>query len=285
MTGDGERRSDDVRRAVAEIRREGLKAAALVAVVDAAFVALLANLAATVVGVPELAATVAGPATVGTLLAAALGLLAGVAEFAWRARRPTVERFEEVNPAVHEALRTARDAVESDHEGPVARALYADVLDRLRDTSSRDLVAWRRLGATLVLVLAVSAATVGISAAGVGLTPDRTGIDAAPGDAAPGGGVDVGEANGSEGLQDPDEILGEATNVSAGDENVTAEIDAGTGGQGDRRSYDEQGYADDGGGGVDARRAGYADAEGVEDADLIRRFTLALQDDDEDRNP
>lgn len=268
----------EIRRAIAEVRREGTKAALLVAAVEAVLAALVTNLAATLAPVPSLGVRVVGPATAGDLLTAAAGLGWGVTVTVRRVRRSSVDRFEVANPAVDEALRTARDAVASDRSDPVARALYVDVLDRLRTTSSRELVAWRRLVAGTVLVVAVGVATVAAAGAGITLAPGASG----PADAGPvGAGPDArGVTPSQSGLQDGDEVLGNPTDVSAGDRNVSAEVDTGPGGRGDRDTqFREHPTTDGGGSGVDVRRAGYTSGEEVEDADLVREYTLALEDD------
>lgn len=272
---------EDVRRAVAEVRREGWKATLLVALVEAALAGLVANLAVTFAPLAVLATPVAGSATAGELLAGTAGLAWGLAVLVRHARRSTVERFEAANPEVREALRTARDAVAADRADPVARALYDDVLDRLRRTSSRELVAWRRLVAGVVLVAAVGAGTVAAEEAGVALKATGTGpVDAEPASAGPAGGVVTPSPSG---LRDGDEVLGEPTDVSAGDRNLSAEVDSGPGGRGDRNSpLRERPGSDDGTTGVDVRRAGYTSGEEVEDAELVREYTLALEEDEDE---
>ncbi|MDX1748073.1 MAG: hypothetical protein R3324_19240, partial [Halobacteriales archaeon] len=151
-----------IRRAIREIRREGHKAAFITAAVEAAFVFALANLALSTVQIPALSGEVFLPTAViaalqslvgtiapttlprSTLVAVALGTAVAAITFTLRLRRPAIERFERANPPVAEALRTARDTVEDDIDTPVARVLFADVVTRLRTTSSIGLLPLRR---------------------------------------------------------------------------------------------------------------------------------------------
>jgi hypothetical protein len=257
-----------VERAVRRVRREGYKAAAVHAVVDAAAVALAVNLALTVAGLD-----LPGPAYARQAVAVGLGLLVGLVEFALRVRVPLVERFEEVNPEVREALRTARDAARSGSETRVAGRLYEDVLGGLRRASSADLVDTRRLAGTVILMLVVSAATVQASVVGLDLTPE-------PRD------VDTGDRDGSEddygGLEDGDEILGEETDVDEGSDDLDAVVGGSSGGEGGQRSEDRShgsgGFSSSGS--YDAQQSGFAPAEDVENADIIREYNVRIREDD-----
>jgi len=84
-----------VEQAVEQIRRESLKAASIPALIDGVLVLLVANLLLTVfdVGVP-------GPSWTRMAAPAVVGLVAAGTEFALRARRPPIEQFEGVPPAV-----------------------------------------------------------------------------------------------------------------------------------------------------------------------------------------
>lgn len=284
--------SDDVqavRRALAEIRREQYKVAFVHASLEATCVALAANLLAGAVGRPALDAdvfasafeSVAVPAPdVGTALALLAGVAAFAAAFRLRTRRPAAEAFEAANPAVAETLRTARDAARDDRTNPMARALYDDVLDRLRETSSVGLVDGTRLAVAVVAAFALSLASVQTAVVGLDLagpSPDAAGV----GD---GSGADPAafENRSSVDLRDGEEVLGEPTDVDAGSENLTASVGSGPGGEGDEaRNYDRDadGTA---GGAVDAERAGFASPERVEDADLVRRYARQLEANDTD---
>ncbi|NHN59307.1 MULTISPECIES: hypothetical protein [Halorussus] len=278
---------DEIRAALAEVRREVRKAAFVYASLDAVCVLLAVDLAAGVAGVPALDAAVARasfgslglPAPdLGTLVGLVAGAVAFAAEFAVRARRPAAERFEDANPAVSEALRTARDAAGAYRENPMTRALYADVLDRLRESSSVGLLDATRLAATVGLALALSLASVqtavvgldlgaGVAGSGTGSTGPAHGSD----DRAP-------LSNRSAELRSGDEVLGEPTDVTAGSENLSAAVSASPGGEGERDWNYETEAGDSAGpdGGVDARRAGFASPERVEDAALVRRYAHEL---------
>jgi hypothetical protein len=280
---EGSPRAETVRRAVTEVRREVLKAVAVESVVEGTVIALAVALVAAVSGVGSLVRPV-GPATVGDFLGAVAGVGYALGAVVVRTRTPAVERFEGVNPAVAEALRTARDAAECDREGRVVRALYEDVLDGLGEASSRGLVAWRRVAGAVVLVGLLSVAAVGVAAVGVdgGVVTDRSPTgNTEPTDATPAP-AGTGSMNDT-GLEPGADVLGEPTNVSAGDRNLTAEVGTGPGGRGDRdrdRAYDASGF-DTGGDDVETERAGYVSADPPAEADLIREYTLALRENED----
>jgi hypothetical protein len=258
-----------VERAVRRVRREGYKAAAIHAVVDATAVVLGLNLVLTVVGLD-----LPGPAYTRQAVAVAVGLLVGLVEFALRVRVPLVERFEAVNPEVREALRTARDAARAGTENRVAGRLYEDVLAGLRRASSADLVDTRRVATTVLLVVFLSVMTVQASVVGIDLT-------ATPED------PDTGNEDGNErdygGLEDGDEILGEETDVDEGDEDLDAVIGGSGGGSGDAetedRTYDSGGFSSSGS--YDAQQSGFAPAEEVENADIIREYNVRIRETDD----
>lgn len=287
-TTDGSRRRE-MERALRAVRREGWKAALLYAVVDAVALCLVVNLAVTVLGPPSLPAQVAVglpadaadflPRTVTVPVAALLGVVAGLLALpveTWlRLRRPLVEQFEAANPAVAEALRTARDAVEGGGDSRMATRLYGDVLDRLRDSSGVALVDTRRLAGTVALVVVVSLVTLQATAAGVALLADAgdEGTDAT--DTSP---------DEYEGLQDGDAVLGDRENVSAGDNNLTARVDS-TGGDDpvDRsEQFPSAGPGVDSGGAVEGQQAGFANPDAIEDAELVRAYNLRIRDEQED---
>lgn len=287
---------ETLNRAVREVRRERAKAVFLHATVEAAAVLLVVNLLLVTVTIPPVAGEWPLPRPVGLLVGAAIGgppavptvavatvvaLLAGAGTFAvaswWRLRRPAVERFEAANPQVAEALRTARDAAADGAETVVARALYADVLDRLDTTSSRELLNLRRLAGAVVLVFVASVLTVHTAALGVAIDPfdHRSPVD----DGTDGGTTPAATAVEYEGLADGDEVLGEPEDVGSGDEAVPAVIES-EGGPGepsdDERGYDRTGFSTDGAG-VDPQEAGFEAPEELEDADLIRRYNLEIR--------
>ncbi|UPW00568.1 hypothetical protein M0R88_00345 [Halorussus gelatinilyticus] len=276
---------DEIEAALAEVRRECRKVALVYASLDAVCVLLAARLAATLAGVPTLATDVA-PATfdslgapapsVGTAVALGVGLVAFAADAYARTRRPAAEQFEAANPEIAEALRTARDAARDDRSNPMVRALYADVLDRLRETSSANLLNATRLAATFLVAVAVSLATVQTAVVGFDLgLAGPTGQDVG---GAGGGGDSGGQfTTQSAALQSGEEVLGDPTDVSAGSENLSAAVNASPGGEGDR----EWNYDSSSGGGsedaaVDPQRAGFSSPERVEDAALVQRYAHEL---------
>ena len=292
------REAQRIRRALKEIRREGWKVAVIYAVVDATLATLLANLVVTFVGgVPGLPTrlpipdailralrgavgltpaepTVSSAAVVG----ATLGLFVFAADVALRVRRPLVEQFEAANPELAESLRTARDTVRTDRHSRMARRLYESVLDDLKRSSSIGLLDLRRVAVSVLLITAVSVATiqlavVDISLAGLGGPPDAE---------TPDGGTNTDYT----GLQDGSSILGEPEDVPPGSEELDASIDtsgSGSGGGGDGESA--AAYEDSGFGGpesVDSQRAGYTEREQLEDAELIREYNLRIREETDD---
>ncbi|WP_128476006.1 DUF7502 family protein [Halorussus pelagicus] len=275
---------DDIEAALAEIRRECRKVAFVYASLDAVCVLLVVRFAATLVGIPALEIEVGTSAfdslgapapSVGSVIALLVGVVAFAAEFRLRTRRPAAEQFEAANPEVSEALRTARDAARDDRSNPMVQSLYGDVLDRLRDTSSVNLLNATRLAATFVLALAVSLATVQTAVIGV-----EIGVagPSGPGDSAPGDSDGDALSTESAALQDGEEVLGDPTDVSAGSENLSAAVDASPGGEGDR-DWNYEGDSSDSGddSAVDPQRAGFTSPERVEDAALVQRYAHELE--------
>jgi hypothetical protein len=277
--------------ALREIRHEGWKAAVIYATIDAVAAALAVNLALTLlepswlpaswelgVTVPtEVAETLEISKAVSVPGGALVGLGLGVAvlfgEVAWRVRQPLVEQFEAGNPEVAESLRTARDAVESGADSEMARRLYADVLERLQETSSIALVDLRRVTITVVLVVALSAASVQATVQEVTLS----GADDEPEVEGPAGNESVEFS----GLEDGNSVLGEESAVESGEENETARIES-TGG--DEDIEDSQSFPGDvgsGGGGTDgtveSQQAGFERQEELEDAELVREYSVRIR--------
>ncbi len=277
--------------ALAEVRREGRKVALIYAAVDAALVTLLVNVALTLfapssvpesVTLPASAAEALGrpafrPEVATSILAGlAAGLVAFAAEYLLRIRRPAVEQFESANPEVREALRTARDAVRRNSDSAMAARLYEDVIESLRATSSAGLVDLKRVTLTVVVVLALSVASIQVAVVDV---------DLFGGDDGPGG----GSARPDEytGLKEGDQILGDAENVSAGDEELEASLASVRSDDSDESSsapasYDTGGFS--GGGTVESQQAGFAGEERLEDADLIREYNLKIREGSSDSN-
>ncbi|MFB6304448.1 MAG: hypothetical protein ABEH47_04730 [Haloferacaceae archaeon] len=280
-------------RAVAAVRREARKAAALGAAAEGTAALLAANLAVSLAGpaasdalarrvpLPAPLPATLGPVRVpeavdvGVLVAVGVGVAAFAVGYLLRRRRPAVERFEAVNPPVAEALRTARDALESDREGPMADRLYESTFDRLAECSSLGLVGVRRLAAVLVLVALLGVANVQVAVLDVGLG-GPAGVDASAGGPTAGADDEYG------GLNDPDQVLGEPEDVPQGGDELNATLPTQGGGQGSDNASDS--YATGGyesGADVESQQAGFAERERIENAELIREYNLRIREDDE----
>jgi len=283
-----------MRRAIAEIRREGWKVAVIYAAVDAALLTLLSNLLLLLfrpsvvpariplppalvgvlrgtVGLALAAPSVGG----GTVVAVALGVLVFGAEVVLRVRRPLVEQFEAANPGLRESLRTARDAVERGRDSRMARRLYEDVVTELRGASSVGLLDLRRLTATLLVVALVSLATVQVAVLDLSLVGAGGGTGAQPAGAA--------QPSDYGGLKDPSSVLGEPEDVPTGQASMDAVVDTSGSGSGNgadsAASYDNSGFT--GTGSYESQRAAYSQGEQVEDADLVRRYNLKIRQEDD----
>ncbi|AFK18979.1 hypothetical protein E6P09_09335 [Haloferax mediterranei ATCC 33500] len=290
--------------AIREVRREAKKAALVPSVVDAAVATLLSNLVLRLFELPIQSSVSLSSLPgvdssvvvhVAVPIALALGILVAVAEYVIRLRDSPVEQFEAVNPSVAEALRTARDVLGSDGDhgdestengwltgesktepSRMTLALYEDVLDRLRDTSSVELLPTRRIVGALVVALLLSAGSIQVAITDLHL-------DGLGGDQAVSGGNLDGSDRPTE-LQNGSAILGNSENVSAGSEEVNATL-AGTGGSGDgpgssAAAYDSTGYTGDTA--VESQRAGYLDDDTLEEAELIRDYTLQIREKDDE---
>ncbi|WP_144901165.1 DUF7502 family protein [Halobellus captivus] len=295
--GEEKARSDDVvfdeenariRAALSEVRREVRTVALLYASVEAALTALLANLVLSLVeprwlaidlGLPTVVVEalrsvplvgIAAPTTVEatSLVALALGAVAFGVGYAARLRRPLVEQFEGANPPVREALRTARDAVDDGADTEMARRLYADVVETLGSTSTLELVETRRVVVTVLLVVAVSVASVQVAV----VDPDLAGLLGAGADP-------TVERPDDDGLQDGDEILGNPEDVGTGDDSDNISV-PGTGeGSADGPTGPGGGVGSGGGGGeFDSQQSGYAGEERIEDAELVREYNLRIRE-------
>lgn len=272
--------------AIDEIRREGLKAALVYAVVDAAAAFLAVNLLLAVLDPGWLPARVTLPGVAdavgasdavtvpgSAVLAAAVGVAAFVGELWYRTRRPLVEQFEAVNPAVAESLRTARDAVASGADTRMARRLYRNVLDGLRESSSLGLVSARRVGASLAVIVVVSLLTVQVAVVDVALL----------GGASPAANDSGGEPTNYTGLRDGDAVLGAPSSVETGNETLTARVESSGGGQEIDEEDQFPGDPAGGGGGsgdaVDSQQAGFEAPDDVADADLVREYNERIRAD------
>ncbi|WP_191965869.1 MULTISPECIES: hypothetical protein [Haloferax] len=271
--------------AVADVRREVKKAAVVPSIVDAAAVTLLANVVLRVVELPfsdslSLARLPVVDTTamvhVAVPIALVLGLLVAVAEYTLRMWEPPVEQFEQVNPSVAEALRTARDTMSSDTTSEMTLALYDDVTTRLKSTSSVELLPTRRVFLTLVFALLLSVASIQVAIEDIQLD--------VPGGQAGDGGNELDAQDPSTELQNGSAILGDPEDVTAGSEELNATLSGVSGGSDDPSSsaaaYDSTGFS--GESGVESQRAGYLEDDTLEEAELIRNYTLKIRDQDDE---
>jgi len=293
-TGDDSR--EQMADAIAEIRREGWKAAITTGIVDAAVAFLLANLVVVILEPGWMPARVAVPASVTGPLGDAVGadlsaaavpgsataaVVVAAATFAtvvwWHVRKPLVEQFESVNPALSEKLRTARDAVEADADSRMARRLYEDVLADLRESSAFALVNVGRLGAMTIVIVALSLATLQVAVLDLALLEQPNATTDVDGEE---------RRQNYTGLLDGEEVLGDREEVSAGEENKTAEIESTGGGRDvdEDRTFPEReqtGGSSGGGSGVDSQQAEFAAPDQVEDAELVREYNQQIRDQDQ----
>jgi len=289
VTPDAEARPR-VEAALTEVRRESWKAAVVHAVTEAAVVFLAANLLLVSVAPSWLPERVPLPGAVvdplvdlldvsGSLalpgsaaLAAALGVVAFLVGVGVRVRRPLVEQFEAANPPVREALRTARDAVDDDDDSAMARRLYADVLDRLGESSGLALVDGRRIGLSVAVVVVLAVATVQVAVLDPSLFEPPVDTDSGP--------SSEPETNYT-GLLDGDQVLGDSEAVEAGEEELNASIESSGGGQdvGEQQQFPSDGAPGAGAssGGVDSQQAGFAAPDQVEDAELVREYNRRIR--------
>ncbi len=260
-----------MRRAITAVRREGYKAAFIYAVLDGTLIGLVADLLLTVFRLDILP---------NPYPAITVGFLGGLATFAYRIRKPLIERFEAVNPEVHEALRTARDAIEDDDTSTMARALYTDVIDRLQNTSSVGLLSLPRIGLRFVFLFALSLGVIQASMLGVVLDTGPIGPVSDGNDA--GNPTAPAATPTPAGLQSGDEVLGDPTTVTPGGENLSAAIrrQAGQGDDEQQREYETGGLGDDGS--IEAERAGYAPPDDIENAELIKEYNLRIREETDD---
>ncbi|MDY7082755.1 MAG: hypothetical protein SXQ77_10210, partial [Halobacteria archaeon] len=229
-----------IRKAIKEVRREGLKASFIHAVIDSALVLIGLKVGlsmASISRIPE-SVTIDVPASVSssiplgsvveitgsTVVALAVTLVFFAIDLGIVYRRRTVEMFEEINPEVEEALRTARDASEDGEDNEMARALYDDVIERLQSTSSAGFVSGKRILSTFLILAVVALIGVSITMLG-GPTAFGDGFGLF-------GGGSGGDGNGAgatkdgqreqqyTGLQDPDSVLGESQDTGSGSQNL-----------------------------------------------------------------
>lgn len=276
----------EVQAALAEIRREELKAAAIYGAVDAAVVGAAVGLIGTVVdieaviGVSTLVETAAFAVSLTAGLSISLAVLVLVGEIVYRTRGEPCEHFEAATVTVDPALRTAREASTEGRTDPMAARLYEQILADLKQASSTNLLRRGRLVAPLVVMSALSFGTVYVAASDIQVT---TGVGSGSSTGAP---ADITGESGVRDttLQDGDSVLGEATNVSTGSDpiNTTISADASGGDRPDSESASSGFDSGSQGANVDAQRTGYSDPEEVEDAAVIRDYSVAIRDGQEE---
>jgi len=276
--------AEKVLQAEKEIRVEGAKAAFLHAVVEATLAALAGVffLSSSEIG-PESVGPLSGPVAVSIFVA----LLFGVSSFYLTYRRRTLETFEELNPNVREALRTARDSARDGEETEMAQHLYEDVAEQLKSTSAEGFVSLKRVMASVGLIVAVGLFLLHASFFGVGGPGDGLfGLDEnAGGDSAPDDGQQAGEGGATQydELRDPEEVMGEEGEVLQGTEEEQVQLR--TGGEGEGGEIGERGTTGEiedrvGESNVDAQRAEFAPEEEIEDAELVKEYNLRVRDEE-----
>jgi len=126
-----------------------------------------------------------------------------------------------------------------------------------------------------VVVAALSLATVQVAVVDLALLdrPESTVDDS------------TDEAGNYTGLLDGERVLGDREEVSAGDDNQTAELESSGGGRDvdeDRNFPDQErrGGGGSGSSGVDSQQAEFAAPDQVEDADLVREYNRRIRDQD-----
>ncbi|MFC7204012.1 hypothetical protein ACFQJC_10835 [Haloferax namakaokahaiae] len=274
--------------AVREVHREVTKAALVPSVADGALVALALNILLRITGFPDanpdlslafLPGVEAASIHVAVPVALAAGTLVAVVEYRYRMRTTAVEQFESVNPDVAEALRTARDTLDDGGDGetpsPMARRLYGDVLTKLQSASSVELLPTRRVVFSVLGVLVLSIASIQVAIVDL----DLGGIGGSAG-------TSIGErdADRDADLQNGSAILGDPEDVSAGNNEVNATLSGTNSGEdtpdSQAEAYDSTGFTGDRS--VESQRAGYLSDDTLDEAELIRDYTLKIRDKDED---
>jgi hypothetical protein len=278
--------AEEVLNAEKEIRREGAKAAFFHATIEATLVFIAVFFFIDSSSAPWLPESIGNeavtvPASAVVAVSVAIVFFCIDAAVVYRSR--TVEYFEEANPQVKEALRTARDAARRDEGNEMAERLYGDVLEELRTTSSEGFVSVRRIVGSLALVVGVGVLLLTASVGGVGFGDGLFGENPFGGSgdtsANEGQGGGTGGERQYEDLQNPDEVLGERGEVTRGTDDQEVELRrSGTGGDGDGETGSAGGGNDyTGGVSVESRRAEYSPEEEIDDAELVKEYNLKIR--------
>ena len=90
-----------------------------------------------------------------------------------------------------------------------------------------------------------------------------------------------GSGDAGSGTADRDDVLGEPVDVPRGAVEQTAQVDVGSGTDGEGERYDRAGLDGDGDA-VAPQEAEFAPPEDLSDADIIRAYNLRIRDDEED---
>ncbi|WP_410764948.1 hypothetical protein [Haloferax sp. DFSO60] len=277
--------SSQMAAAVREVHHEVRKAAVVPSVADGALVALFVNVLLRVTGFPQgnkdiSLAFLPGVESAAIHTAMPIALLAGVVvaavEYRLRMRTTPIEQFEGVNPDVAEALRTARDTLDDgDDPSPMARRLYEDVLTKLQSASSVELLPTRRVVFSVLAVLILSIASIQVAIVDLDLGGLGQPSATVTGDR---------DADRDADLQNGSAILGDPEDVSAGTNEVNATLSGTTSGEDTPNSqaeaYDSTGFTGDRA--VNSQRAGYLSEDTLDEAELIRDYTLKIRDQEED---
>ena len=285
--------AEKVLQAEKEIRREGAKAAFLHGFVEATGLFIVVYFALFTVDPGFVPGTVsveqAGVAVPGAVIvSAAVGLVFFVVDAAFVYRRRTLEYFEDVNPHINEALRTARDAAERGEDTEMAQALYEDVLEELKDTSSDGFVSIPRMAGSVLLVFAVAFLLLSASLGGFGggdslFGNDQTSQGSSTSEGEGGGGGGGGSENAEGEAQSSEDVLGESGEVSRGADEQNVELDrSGSGGEGDGGGTGSVGEGRDYGEGVsvEGQRTEFSPEEEIEDAELVKEYNLRVRSDE-----
>lgn len=281
-------KAEKILEAEKEIRKEGAKAAFLHAAIETTlfFVAVFFLISALA---PAWIPAEIGPVSGEIVVAAVAGAVFFLGDAALVYRSRTLEYFEEANPQVNEALRTARDAAKAGEENPMAEALYDDVLDELQTTSSEGFVSVPRIAGSVAIVALAGFLLLAVSFGGYGTGFGFGGEDGALSGFGDSEGVGEGGGGGGEGEEsedivdddegDLDEVLGEQQDLERGGEDIGIEIGSGgAGGEGDggtttgpsRQEYDADVE-------VDTGRAEYSPEEEIDDAELVKEYNLRVR--------
>lgn len=284
MTG-----AEKILKAEKEIRREGAKAAFLHSAIETTLFFVAVFFAVSALG-PEWLPAEVGPVSGEIAASAAVGAVFFFGDAALVYRSRTLEYFEEANPQVKEALRTARDAAEAGEETVMAEALYEDVLEELQSTSSEGFVSTRRIGGSVAVVVVAALLLMSFSYGGygpgfgIGGENGWTGLDGPEeGDGEAGTDPDDGDGNGDgDGEEEDLDVLGDRDELERGGDEIGLELGSsgigGGSGEGGGGSGGVSGREYDVDVDVDTDRAEFSPEEDIEDAELVREYNLRIRD-------